>query len=425
MKKHSVCLIFAGLLFLLLIPAVAFAGGQKDKGPEKEVELTFPTFWVGQDSKSAPIQTLVDRFNEENAGKIRVVIEPNPDTDGYRSKINSGLAAGVVPDIFVFNPDPTTFGYYESDLLMDFTDDLTGDWAKSFADGYIQASTMNGVVKSIPFEIGVTPIWYNEDLFKKAGINGFPKTFDEFWAAADKLKAAGIVPTSQMTGGANAWTSMLWYSHILASLGGPTVWERPLTDPIYVKAAEILLKLYTDGNTTKDAVGGDAGVAGGHYMAGNTAIFINGPWYIGRIKGDAPAVHAATRLAYAPAVSGGKYGAMIGFQLSNLAAGNTDDPVKRAAVIKFMKFLTDPENVSMISQASGAMFALKYEMGEDVDPLLKQFIEISSQASFSVPHFQSQYRIEVVQELGQAIGAMVLGKATPEEFVQMLIDVNQ
>lgn len=422
MRKHNRVIFLGALLILLILPICIFAGGQKE---EKEIVLTFPTFWVGQDSKSVPIQDLVDRFNQENAGKIRVVIEPNPDTDGYRSKINSGLAAGIVPDLFVFNPDPTTFGYYASDLLMDFSQDLKGAWGSTFADGYIETSTINGQVKSIPFETGITPIWYNEDLFKKAGISAFPKTYEEFWAAADKLKAAGIVPTSQMTGGVNAWTSMLWYSHILISLGGPKVWEKPLTDPIYVQAAEILLKLYSDGNTTRDAVGADAGVAGGHYMAGRTAIFINGPWYIGRIKGDAPQVHAATKLAFAPSVQGGHYGAMIGFQLSNLAAANTNDPARRAAVIKFLRFLTDPENVAMISKNSGAMFALKYEVTGEVDPLFKQFVDISSKAEFSVPHFQFQYKIEVVQELGQAIGAMVLGRATPQDFVQMLIRVNQ
>ncbi|HOV39133.1 MAG TPA: extracellular solute-binding protein, partial [Spirochaetales bacterium] len=231
--------------------------------------------------------------------------------------------------------------------------------------------------------------------------------------------------TSQMTGGVNAWTSMLWYSHILISIGGPDVWNRPLTHPQYVQAAEILLKLYSDGNTTKDAVGADAGVAGGHYLSGRTAIFINGPWYIGRMKKDAPAVHTATRLAFAPAVTGGTYGGMIGFQLSNLAAANAKDPAKREAVLKFLRWMTKPDNVKMISERSGAMFALKYELGSDVDPLLKEFVAISNQAKFVVPHFQGQYSVQVTQALGHAIGAMVLGKATPQQFVEMLIQANK
>jgi raffinose/stachyose/melibiose transport system substrate-binding protein len=275
------------LLVLLIAPAVFAGGGAEDQ----EIVLSWPTIWVGQDSKAATVEALVNEFNAMHEGEIRVEMEPNPNYDEYRNKINTQIAAGVVPDIFVFNPDPTSFSYYESDLLMDFTDDLRGAWGRDFVDGQIAQATRNGRTKSVPFEVAITPIWANEALMAQAGIDSFPTDFEEFVEAAAKFKAAGIVPTSQMTGGSNAWTSMLWYSHIMASLGGPDVWEKHRLggdDDIYVQAAEYLLALYSDGNTTRDAVGGDAGVSGGHYLAQNTALFINGPWYIGRVRGDAP-----------------------------------------------------------------------------------------------------------------------------------------
>ena len=162
--------------------------------------LQWPCIWVGQDSKAATVKALADQFNADNAGKIKVVIEPNPDYDGYRNKINTMMAAGQVPDLFVFNPDPTSFIYYQGDLLMDFTDDLKGEWRKDFVEGTIEASPRSGRTKSIPYELGLTPIWYNTALFEKAGIKEFPKTFDDFWTACDKLKAIGVTPTSQMTG---------------------------------------------------------------------------------------------------------------------------------------------------------------------------------------------------------------------------------
>lgn len=404
---------------LFIAPVVATGSGE----PAGEIVLNFPTFWVGQDSKAEPIAQLVESFNAENAGKIKVVIEANPDTDGYRDKINTQMAAGQAPDIFVFNPDPTQFQYYESDILMDFTDELSGSWSDDFVPGYIESSTKNGHTKSVPFEIGLTPIWYNSELFAKAGLSEFPKTIDDFWAAADALKAAGIVPTSQMTGGSNAWTSMLWYSHIVGSLGGPDAWSKPLSDPIFVEAAKVLQRMYQDGNTTRDAVGGDAGVSGGHYMAGDTAMFINGPWYIGRIRGDAPDTYAATRLAPAPQV-GDYYGHQLGFMLSNLAAANTDDPARRDAVLTFMRYMTKPDNVKMISEAAGSLFAIKYQLGADADPLQREFVRAASDATFVIGLFATFYPVDVVAEFGQALAAMALGEATPEEFVQMLIEAN-
>ncbi|UCF97405.1 MAG: carbohydrate ABC transporter substrate-binding protein [Spirochaetaceae bacterium] len=422
MKKAFVVL--AALLLLSSVVPVFAGGGQE---AEKEIVLQWPCIWVAQDSKAATVAALVDQFNADNAGKIKVVIEPNPDYDGYRQKINTMMAAGQVPDLFVFNPDPTSFTYYQGDLLMDFTDDLKGAWGRDFAEGTIATSTRDGRTKSIPYELGLTPIWYNTELFKKAGISEFPKTFDEFWVACDKLKAIGVTPTSQMTGGTNAWTSMLWYSHIMASIAGPEVWSKPLSDPAYVQAAELLKRLYADGNTTKDAVGCDPGCSSGHYLAQDTAIFINGPWYIGAAKKNAPEVHAVTAVAPAPAMKGGKHGGQIGFLLSNLAAANTYDPARRAAVIKFMKWMTAPDNVKKISMDAGSLFCVKFSFGagDQVDPLQQKFIEASANAAFVVPHFQFNYKTEVVQEFGQALGAMALGRATPQQFVEMLQAKNR
>lgn len=411
------------LLVAFAMPVFANGGDEAVADETGEIVLSFPTFWVGQDSKSGPLATLLETFNNQNAGEIKVVLEPNPDTDGYRDKLNTQLSSGQAPDIFVFNPDPTTFQYYNSDILFDFTDEMTGAWRDSFVESYVLDSTKDGRIKSVPYEIGITPVWYNSDLFAQAGVSEFPATWDEFMAAADKLKAKGIVPGSQMTGGSNAWTSMLWFSHIMGSLGGPDVWSKPLTDPIYVEGAKYLKQLYSDGNTTRDAVGGDAGVSGGHYLAGDTATFINGPWYIGRVRGDAPEIHAATKLAAAPQV-GDYYGHQIGFMLSNLAAGNTDSPRRRAAVVKFMKYMTDPANVQMVSESAGSLFAVKFTLGADADPLQREFVRAASDASFVIGHFQSQVDVAVIQEFGQALAAMALDEATPEEFVQMLIDAQ-
>ena len=412
------------LTILLVLTAGLFAGGQQESA-DKEIVLKWPTIWVGEDSKAATVEALVNEFNTMYEGKYKVEIEANPDYDAYRNKLNSQIAAGVVPDLFVFNPDPTSFSFYEGkDLLMDFSEELSGSWGDDFVSGAVAGATINGMTKSIPYEVGYTPVWYNMDIFKKAGISDIPKTYDEFWDACEKIKAAGFIPTSQMTGGTNAWTSMLWFSHIAASIGGPEVWEKDITDPVFVQAAEILQKMFSDGNTSKDAVGGDAGVSGGHFLAGRSAMFINGPWYIGRVRGDAPDVFKATKIGPAPAVKGGYEGAQIGFPQSNLAAGYTDDPARKEAVITFMKWMTKPENVKKISMDAGSMFAVKFGVGagEDVDYVQGQFMNAVNEASFVNTHFQANFTTDVVAEFGQALAKMALGQATPEEFIQQIAD---
>ena len=414
--------VLVGALVLAVSAPLMGAPGQEGAGGE--VVLDWPTIWVPPDSKSETIAALIERFNEENAGAIRIELEGIPDYDGYADKMNTQLASGSAPDLFIFSPNPTTFQYYDSDVLMDFTEELSGPWSENFVSGYIEASTRNGRTKTVPYEIGLTPIWYNSAHLAKVGYDEFPATMDEFWTLADALKAADIVPTSQMTGGGNAWTSMLWFSHLAGSIGGPDVWSKPLSDPVFEQAAAVLMRLYQDGNTTRDAVGGDAGVSGGHYMAGNTAVFLNGPWYIGRIRNDAPDTYSATKVAAAPQV-GDHHGHQIGFMLSNLAAANTDDPNRRAAVVKWMQFMTDPENVRFVSESAGSMFSIKYELTDAADPLQRAFVQASSDATFVIPPLTVAHKVQVVDTFKEALAAMALGEATPAEFVQMLVDANR
>ncbi|MDC7234148.1 MAG: ABC transporter substrate-binding protein [Spirochaetales bacterium] len=410
------------VLFVVLISSFAFAGGQQEQG---EVTIKWPSIWVGKDSKAPAVAALVQQFNEENAGSIKVEVEEQPNYDGYREKIRTSIAAKIIPDFFTINPSPTSLAYYDSDGILDFNEVMDADWKAMYNEGTIAQATHKGMLKSLPYEVAITPVWYNKALFDKAGAS-IPSNWSEMQDVMAKLKAAGIIPTSQMTGGSNAWTSMLWYSHFVASLGGPSAWDKPLSDPIYVKAAEMLLELYSDGNTSIDAIGGDAGVSGGHFLAGETAMFINGPWYIGRVKNDAPEVYANTMVDSAPA-AGSNAGAQIGFLQTNLIAADLreSDPAKHEAIVAFTKWMSAPDNVARISKEAGSMFAIKFDSAMIDDPLQKSFIEAANSAAFTNKHLAGVFKAEVVSEFGQALGKMALGDATPAEFVEMLDKANK
>ncbi|HKK49772.1 MAG TPA: carbohydrate ABC transporter substrate-binding protein, partial [Alkalispirochaeta sp.] len=165
----------------------------------------------------------------------------------------------------------------------------------------------------------------------------------------------------------------------------------------------------------------DAGVSSGHYMSERTAMFINGPWFIGNIRDNAPEVYEATQLAPAPQ-AGEHYGHQVGWLHTNIAAANTDDPARREAVITFLQHLTSPENSRRVSLAAGSLLAVEFELqpGDEVDPLQQQFIEAGNNAEFLIDHMEASKPVDVVAELGQAIGEMVLEDRSPAEFVDML-----
>ena len=419
------------LVVMLVSFALLFSGCQKQEEKEEaqkkeKVTLNWPCIWVGEDAKADVVAQLVEEFNQQHEGEIEVVIEEMPSYDVYDKKILAQISGGEVPDIFTLKWTPDTRDFYEGDILMDMTEELQGSWGDDFSSGIISEVTVEGKVKVLPYTTAITPLWYNTELFEEAGISEFPETYDEFWQACEKLKAEDITPTSQMTGGANAWTSMLWYSHIMASVGGPDVWDKPLSDPVYVEGAEILKRLYSNGNTTKDAIGGGPEIPSGHYLAERTAIFCNGPWFIGNIRENAPEVYEATKLSSAPAAEGGESGAQVGFIQTVLASG-ASTPRKQEAAMTFLKYMAKPENAKRISMDSGSLMAINFSVGEDeeIDPMQRAFIEAQEEASFIVSHLSGKFPASVVQEFGAALDQMALGKATPEEFVQMLEEANQ
>lgn len=185
MKKLTIT-----FLMLALVLSFTFAQGSSESS-NKEVELKFVTWWTGTDTKGPYVEQIVKDFNEAHAGKIHVTLEGTNDADGIFTQIMTQLGAGNPPDIFSVKPQAEFYGYYDSNLLMDFAADLKGEWGGQFAEGIVASTTINGETKSLPYEMAYVPIWYNMDILNAVGITKAPETMDEFWAMCEKVTKAG------------------------------------------------------------------------------------------------------------------------------------------------------------------------------------------------------------------------------------------
>ncbi|MFA9398050.1 MAG: ABC transporter substrate-binding protein [Clostridiaceae bacterium] len=402
---------------IMTLGLVACGGSSSD---DKEITVKFSSFWVGNDSKANMMTELITQFNEENAGKIKVEVEEIADYDSYESKMKTSISANTVPDVFIFKTGEQALPYYKSDKLMDLTTYMDDGWKDDFVEGSLDDASYEGKTLAIPYEYGVTPVIYNSEMVKAAGFDEFPTNYDDFFKMCDAMKANGVAPISMMTGD-NAWTSMLWYSQLVVAIGGQDVYDNGLEDPAFEEAAEVLLKMFD--YTTTDAVGADANVAGGHWLNNETAMLMNGPWYLGRIATEgADGLYDKTEIAPAPAYEGGKGedGGYIGFVQSNIGAAVQKDADKEAAVVKFLKFLSDPTNVGKISADSGSMFCIKTSAADDTERLQGEMIDQLAAAPYAVPHFQLMVNPSVATEFPQALSSMVLGETTPAEFVEAL-----
>src|SRR6202011_2421213 len=108
-------------------------------------------------------------------------------------------------------------------------------------------------------------LWYNKKVLEKNGIKvGDKMTFDEFFAAADKLKAAGVTPLA--VGDTGIWASSQLFENPLLGLVGPQGWKdlfsgkMSFDDPKVKEAATLYGKLLKYQNSDHSALSWDQAV---------------------------------------------------------------------------------------------------------------------------------------------------------------------
>ena len=374
-------------------PAAEAPAAEEPAAPAGEIVINFPSIWVGTDSKAAYMAELVEKFNEENAGAIKVVVEEQTDYQAYRDKIRTTITTGNAPDLCILDTTFDIKAYTESGKFMDLSSYLADGWGDTFTDGIIDAWSYNGVSAILPFESSVfTPI-YNTKIFAEIGWDHFPVNYDEFFQFCKDAKAAGYNAMGQMAG-ENAWSS-----------------------------AEMLNEMYE--YTFDGAISAGAADVNGHWTGRDTAIYLNGPWWIANMYKedyvvDGEVLADVCEAAPNPAYEDGQQGCLVAAVQGFLAAAKQDDPAKEAAVVKFMKYITDPDHVSELALKSGSMFFVKYEPSPETSELAQKVTAVANSASYSIQHAQAALGNAWTTEFPAAVSALVLGEVDAQGFVDQL-----
>ena len=208
---------------------------------------------------------------------------------------------------------------------------------------------------------------------------------------------------------------MIWF-HTCCLPRGTDVGKR--ASPICLCEAAKLLKRFITEYSTSDAVGLGAGGSGGHFLAGRTAVFSNGPWYAGRSDLAATPFFNSIKIAGLPPA-----GSTTDFAISrlqaNICAASSKDSEREKATVEFLKFLTSPKNITRIAESSGAMFAIKTDYLPTKN-LKKQFYEVANSAKATAFDLEAALGAEVTLEFAQQLGALALGRITADEFCSLV-----
>jgi raffinose/stachyose/melibiose transport system substrate-binding protein len=244
------------------------------------------TLWhnYGTEANATVTNALVTAYMAKNPNvTIKVVSQP---ADNYFALLKAAAIAGAGPD----SPDLMTmwtglFALQNQTYLEPLDQYIPADTLKSFTgiDWCSKGLQLSQGAICVPLDMQHYNGFYNKDLFAKAGIATFPTNWTEFFAACEKLKAAGILPMAYGPGGQALNAGFYPYydlSYMMMYLG-VSDWQKlysgalPWTDPAIVKQLQTWAQIKSKGYTNTDVLNGDSV---GMFEAGKAAMVLEGSW---------------------------------------------------------------------------------------------------------------------------------------------------
>lgn len=189
-----------------LIAAVAvLALGTALNGPASAQSVTI-TYYVDDNPINVAVADgLKKAFEAENPG-ITIDVETHPQGGEGDNLIKTRLATGDMPDVFRYNAGSLFHALNPAQNILDITNE---PFQANVVDAFKPVVSEDGKVYGIPEEASMGGgILYNRKIYADLGLS-VPKTWAEFMANNEKIKAAGkAAPVIQTFG--DTWTSQLF-----------------------------------------------------------------------------------------------------------------------------------------------------------------------------------------------------------------------
>ncbi len=375
------------------------------------------------DDQKAVWQGLADEYMKAHPNvKIEITVLEN---EAFKQKLATAMQSGAPPDIFQSWGGGVLGQYAEAGLVQDLTPATQKDgWGDTIASGPLSLYTIDGKVYGVPWTAGMVGFWYNKDLFKQAGIEGTPKTWDEFLDTVKKLKAAGITPIA--LGEKDKWPGHFYWVYLATREGGREAFEKAykregsFADAPFVKAGEDLKQLI---DLEPFQEGFLAATYGDHQalMAnGKAAMELMGQWAPGANQGQAEDVDAymASRGWFPfPTIPGGKgdpgdaLGGADGF-----AIGKNASP----EAIDFVRFLVAKGPQEALVKANMSVPTVKGADEAVSDPLIKELIKTLGAAKYYQLYYDQYLPPAVGSVVNDSVQGLFAGTMTPEQVAKAI-----
>lgn len=263
----------------------------EDDPPEPAEEgktIYYWSMWSETETQAEAFKAAISRYEADTGNKVEV----NWAGRDVRKILKTSLDGNEDIDVLENSPDwlyPNLGTEYllKIDDYINKTYPVTGD--KTLAEtlmpalvNFAKSYASDDGVYYIPQQPSFAAIFYNKDVFADAGVTTPPKTWDEFMAACEKIKAMGVAPMTVD----DAYYSLL-YSQYLMMMKGDS-WTAELVadktgemwgDPAVLQMANAFSEMKSKGYFSNNT-GANVFPAGQTEVAtGKTAMYLNGSWY--------------------------------------------------------------------------------------------------------------------------------------------------
>ena len=352
----------------------------------------------------------------------------------YKTEIATLAAADDLPDVFLLQ-GMNTIAWADQGLVMDLTDTIKASpYYDQYNQAYFTPFTVGDKIYGFPALTGgtCTVVIYDKQMWKDAGFDTFPSTWEDVEKASEYFNEQGITTIAFGNGGqwqansdflstlGNRYTGPEWFSSLIAKDGAA------FTDDTFVAALKEMQHLFNETkifNEDFNAVTNED--AREYYISGDAAAFIGGNWdesYIWATLKDSdeekwnnmgfavlPQPADATEAPNSQNIGLG-YAVAINSKLA-------DDPDKLAAAIDLAQEVTGPAFASYVAEnyALGGLTKVGDVDLSKFDQITQDFYNYSYVDTEPCEIYDSYITNAVWDVLNTDLQSMMNGEIAPED----------
>ena len=423
MKKKVIASLLAAAM-AVGAPSAVFAAENTvtEMADASEVDGTTITFWHSMGGVNGEaLDTLVKQFNEENEYGITVDAQYQGEYDDSLNKLKSAQIGNMGADLVQVYEIGTRF-MIDSGWIVPIQDMIDGD---SYDVSQIEPNlaayyTIDNELYSMPFNSSTPILYYNKDMFEKAGISEVPDSLEGIGEIGQQLLDKGGAGEAMSMGIYGWFFEQLISKQGLEYANNGNGREEAATAVAFDEngAAKNILTAWKELNDKGFAPivgkGGDAGLA--DFSAGKSAITLGSTASLKQILQDVDGKFEVGTAYFPKVTSSDEGGVSIGG--ASLWALDNQDPKKLRATWEFIKFLISPESQAYWNAQTGYFPVTVAAQNEDT---FKQNVE-------AYPQFQTaidQLHDSAPEYAGALLSVFPEARAIVESEIENLLNGNE